>query len=525
MADSKSQMTRFATIFAGGTLLSRMLGLVRDMFIAALIPNAGRDIFLFAFKLPNMLRDMLGEGAVNAAFIPVLSEAKLEKDNAEYHRLIGGLMSAMAIIFLLITLLGIAFMPLVADAIQGLNHFMNADAKAIGDLDHAVLVMRWTFPYLFLIGMAVFCMAPLFVAKHYGTPSWSPVLLNIALIACCYFLRDIFDDPVWALVLGVWIGGIAQWIVMTIALWRKVGFVLPNGALFSPKVRHAFYLLLPVIFGQAAGEVNKLVDSFFAYGLGVGVVSALFFANRLIQLPLSVFGMAVAVAILPTAAKSGAENDDGAIRDTILYGLRASTFLILPAMVGLMVLSQPLVSLLFQRFEFDATVATMCASALLLYAMGLPAFAWVKVGVNGFYAIKRPGIPVIIASISMVLNIILNFLLVGPLGYKGLALSTSIAFAVNFLLLYILLSKRFGLLMDKDAAASLAKTLLAALIMGAGVWGIAHYTAHLAPGLPGQLLHIGLSVCGGALFYALAAHVLGIPEWQRLLQGLRRSGK
>ena len=178
-----------------------------------------------------------------------------------------------------------------------------------------------------------------------------------------------------------------------------------------------------------------------------------------------------------------------------------------------------------ERFEFDATVATMCASALLLYAMGLPAFAWVKVGVNGFYAIKRPGIPVIIASISMVLNIILNFLLVGPLGYKGLALSTSIAFAVNFLLLYILLSKRFGLLMDKDAAASLAKTLLAALIMGAGVWGIAHYTAHLAPGLPGQLLHIGLSVCGGALFYALAAHVLGIPEWQRLLQGLRRSGK
>ena len=507
MAESKAQMSRFAAIFAGGTLLSRMLGLVRDMTIAAVIPNAGRDMFLFAFKLANMLRDMLGEGAVNAAFIPVLSEAKAEVSEAEYRKLIGGLMTAMAMIFLLLMVLGIAFMPFVADGIEGLNQFAKADSENLAHLGQAIQVMRWTFPYLFLIGMAVFCMAPLFVAKHYGTPSWSPALLNVALIGSCLLLRDTFSDPVWALVAGVWLGGVAQWLVMFIALCRKVGLVLPSFALFGPRVKQAFLLLLPVIFGQAAGEVNKLVDSFFAYGLGVGVVSALFFANRLIQLPLSVFGMAVAVAILPTAAKSGAEKDDAAVRATILYGLRASTFLILPAMIGLMVLAEPLVFLLFQRFEFDPVVAGMCAQALLLYAIGLPAFAWVKVGVNGFYAIQRPGVPVVVASISMVLNIVMNFLLVGPLGYKGLALSTSIAFLVNFLLLYILLSRRFGLLMDSSAAASLGKSLVAALVMGGGVWGIAHYMGEVLPGLAGQLLHVGLSVGGGAVLYAVASQI------------------
>ena len=239
------------------------------MVLGALIPAVSRDAFFFAFKLPNMLRDMLGEGATNAAFVPVFAESH-EKDSPEaYRELISACMSAMLLIFGVLTLLGVLIMPYVPQMLTLARVFTGSTPKDVATLHSTVRLLQGIFPYLFLIGMAVFAMAPLFIAKHYATPSWSPLLLNVALILSCLALRNYFEEPAWALVIGVWLGGLAQLVVMYAALFRKVGVIWPNFRLRHPGIRKVFWLLGPVIVGQATGEVNKLVDSFFCLFTGV----------------------------------------------------------------------------------------------------------------------------------------------------------------------------------------------------------------------------------------------------------------
>ena len=524
MSESKRQLSRFTAIFAAGTLLSRVLGLIRDMVVGSLIPAVSLDAFLVAFKLPNMLRDMLGEGATNAAFVPVLAESG-EKDSEEQYRgLVGGLMSAMLLVFAGLTLVGVLLMPLFPAALDMLRPLTGAPPKDLAQLGVTVRLLQWTFPYLFLIGMAVFAMAPLFVAKRYGVSGWSPMLLNLALIGSCLLLRDQFADPAWALVVGVWLGGIAQLIAMYASLWKETGILLPNFRIFQPGVGKAFLLLAPIIAGQATGEVNKLVDSFFAYSLEEGTVTSLFYANRLVQLPLSIFGIAVAVAILPSISRAGARGEDDAVRETLMHGMRQSFFLIAPAMAGLLLLREPIVRLLFERGAFDASITDRASTALLYYGLGLLSFAWVRIIVQGFYAVQNTKTPVIIASTCMFLNILLNCALVGPLGFRGLALSTSISFTLNFALLYALLGNRFGPLWDRDFLAGLSRMVLAVLIMGAVVYGI-ELRAEMHLGnetFLARFMLVALPVTAGALVYGVVCWALRMPELRQFTSVLRR---
>ena len=233
--------------------------------------------------------------------------------------------------------------------------------------------------------MAIFFMAPLYSIKHYFTPSWSPALLNIALIASCVFLRDAFAEPAFALVTGVWIGGVAQLLVQYFTLGKKVGVWYPNFRLGHPGIRTVLWLMLPVVFGQAAGEVNRLVDILMAASLPAeGTVRAMFAANRLVQLPLSIFGVAISISILPTLSRQGAREDFAQLRETLLMGLRLSFFLVVPAMLGLMIMGGPIVRLFFERGEFAASDTERTQAVLIIYAAGLLSFAWVKVCVTGF---------------------------------------------------------------------------------------------------------------------------------------------
>ncbi len=516
--DSRTNLGRFAAIFAGGTLASRILGLVRDMVIGAYIQGASRDAFLFAFKFPNMLRDMLGEGATNAAFVPVFTSTRETQSPEEYRRLIGAAMTAMLLLFGGLTLLAwfaIPYLPAVLDAMQPLT---GHTAKSGEQLRSTVSLVQWTFPYLFFIGMAVFAMAPLFVAGRYGTPAWSPLLLNLSLIATCLLLRSHFSDPAWALVTGVWLGGAAQLLVMWAALYRHVGVILPNFSLGHPGVRRVFLLLAPVAAGQAAGEVNKMVDSLFAISLEEGTVSALFYANRLVQLPLSVFGVAMAAAILPGLARAGTHGNLDEIRGTLTHGLRQTFFLIAPATAGLMVLGGPIISLLFQRGEFDPYTAERAATALFYYALGLLAFSWVKICVQGFYAVQDTKTPVLVASGSMLLNILLNCVLVGPLGYRGLALSTAIAFTVNFLLLYMLLTARFGPIWERGAGSAMLRILIATLAMAIAAYGL-NTRAELLLGTDGlgpRFLAVAIPMAAAVPLYFALCHAFRLEELRLL---------
>ena len=520
-----SDHSRFASIFAAGTLFSRILGLVRDQVWMALLPKASRDAFIIAFKFPNMLREIVGEGASNAAFIPVFSASLESESKEEFQRLVSAVMSAMIVLLTLLTIGGILILPTIVQGITIMENFARVDKISPEKIMLVGQLSKWTFPYLFLICLAVFCMAPLFTLNHYSTPSWSPALLNISFIACAVLFRNSFAEPAHALVLGAWTGGVAQLIAQYIALVRVSGIRFPNFQLMHPGIRKVMFLLVPVLIGQSAGEVNRLVDTLMAYSLpDEGTVSSLFVANRLVQLPLSVFAVATSVAILPALSKLHANNEQDELRATLLQGLRQSFYFIMPAMAGLFILGQPVISLLFERGEFDAVETERAATALACYAGGLLAFAWVKVTVTGFYAMQDTRSPVIIASCAMLLNILLNFALIGPLGYRGLAISTTISYSLNAVALYALLSHRIGGLWARDYIDSLVRILLATLFMSAVAYGSWLLSASWfeESTLFGKLLIALIPIATSVISYAVLSKALSIPEFDYFVEGLKR---
>lgn len=524
MADTQRQVSRSAAIFAAGTTASRILGLFRDILCGRFITSGSLDAFLVAFRLPNMLRDLIGEGASNAAFVPIFSESREKDSDQNYRDLVSAVMSAMLIVLVLLTLAGVLLTPLLLKGLNILAPITGSDELDPKQLELMASLARWTFPYLFFIGMTVFAMAPLFVAQRYAVPSWSPALLNIGIIAACLYLRHAFPDEGYALVFGVWLGGIAQFAVQYIALGRTTGIWRPNFRLTHPAIRSVFVLLLPVLFGQAAGEVNKLVDVLFAASMEVGTVKALSYANRLVQLPLSVFGIAVSVAILPLISRSAARGDMQETRATLMKGLRQTFFLIFPAMLGLIVLRKPIVIALFQGGQFSAQDAERTTAALAIYGAGLLSFAWVKVAVSGFYARQNTRTPVIIASMSMVLNILLNFLLVGPLGLRGLALATSISFTVNFLLLYLRLCEYYGRLWDEAFLNALLRMTLAAIVMSALAYGVyfrtAAYFSHDT--IASRAASVALPILVAVSSYVGLSHAFHVTELSEFLSILRK---
>ena len=513
------ELSRFAAVFASGTMLSRVLGLVRDMVFAHVIPSGPLGAFLFAFSLPNMLRDMLGEGAVNAALVPVFTSAKEQQNDSEYKRTVAAVMSLMLLIFAVLTVLAILVIPATPALLAALEPFTGKTLpQSQEELHTTVRLMQWTFPYLFFIGAAVFSMAPLFVARRYGTPSWTPVLLNIAFIVCAYGMRNWFENPAWALVIGVWLGGLAQMVVLWLDMYRHVGVVLPSLQFRHAAVSKTLVLLLPVILGQAAGEVNKMIERFFAMSLGEDKVLALYISNRLVQLPLAVFGIAVAVAILPALSRAHAQGNEGEQRRLLLFGLRQSFFLCAPAMAALLILRQPIIRLLFERGEFGAEGTALAAGALLYASLGLISFTWVKVMVQGFFARQDTRTPVIVATLSMLLNIVANMALVGPMGYQGLALSTTISFSVNFLALYIVFGRRYGLLLDGPFVRSILSVTLATALFAAVLYLV--FTAMTAwlgtGGTIGLFAALAVSGTAGGLVFAGACLALRVPEFDTL---------
>jgi putative peptidoglycan lipid II flippase len=497
---------------------------LRDV-VLALVPEASRAAFIVAFKLPNMLRDLVGEGASNAAFVPVFSEVRHTRSEEEFRALVAAAMSAMLMLLGGLTLLGVVLAPMLLQGINSLGVFTGGDPTSPEDIDRVVHLTRWTFPYLFFIGMTVFAMGALYTVKHYSTPSWSPALLNISIIGSVLLFMNRFEEPAHALVLGVWVGGVAQMAVQFWALRKHTGVLWPNFRLTHPGVLTILALMAPVVIGQAAGEVNKLVDTLFAYKLGAEAVTALYYANRLVQLPLAVFGMAAAAAVLPSASQAHAAEDPAEVRRLLLQGMRMSAFLVFPSTIGLMIFGEPIVRLLFQhRATFTGLDTERTATALLIYGAALPAFAWIKVLVTGFYAAQDTRTPVLISAGSMLLNIVLNLLLVRHLGYKGLALATSIAFIVNVSLLYILLTRRYGAMWDTPMITMFLRIGAAAGVMGAVAYG-AYLRIAVWMGVEtlfARFIEVAAILVVSCIVYFGLCFILGVDEARRFANIIRR---
>jgi len=497
---SKKHIIRSAGIIGFGTIISRVLGFVRDVIIARYFGTAKyAEAFVVAFRIPNMLRDLIGEGATNAAFVPVLSEY-LVKKKEEFWELANVILNLLLIALSAITIVGILASPLIVRLIA--PGFLDDPEKfAI-----TVRLTRLMFPYILLIGLAAYTMGVLNSLKHFSAPAFGPCFLNIAIIICAMA----WGESVMGLASGVLIGGVLQLAIQIPVLYRK-GFKFS----FTKKLNHPAankigVLLLPRILGSCVYQVNLFVNTILASLSGIvgaGGVAALYYANRIFQFPLAIFGIAIAQAVLPTMSQEALEKEPDKLKHTLSFSLRVINFIIIPASIGLIILAVPITRVLFERGKFDQDSTRITANALVFYSIGLFSYSGIKIIVSCFYSLKDTLTPVKIAGASLLLNIALNIALMFPLKIGGLALSASISGIFNFFALFYMLRKKIGPLEGYKILSSFLKALMASLAMAAII-----YICSFKIGL-----NLFVVIAIAIVSYVMAAFVFKVPEAKDLL--------
>ena len=460
------ELVRSSAVVGVATLLSRILGLLRDVVLANLIgASSNADAFFVAFKIPNFLRRLFAEGAFAQAFVPVLAQTREQGGNAAVRELIDRVAGMLGGILSGLTVLTVMASPLVAVVFA--PGFLRDPAKLAltGEL------IKLTFPYLLLISLTGFAGAILNSYQRFAVPALTPILLNLSLIAAALWVAPGFDEPVVALALGVLIAGFAQLLFQLPALAAIDLVPRPRWAPRHEGVRRILILMVPALFGVSVSQINLLLDTVLASLLPAGSVSWLYYSDRLTELPLGIFAIAIATVILPALSGQRARADDPAFADTLSWAVRSVGFIAIPATLALAILAEPLLVTLFQYGAFGADDRFMAAASLRAYTLGLGAFMLVKVLAPGFYAREDMKTPVRIGIIAMVTNMVLNMLFVFPLmwwfemGHVGLALATSVAAWLNATLLYRGLHRAGILVLEASATQWLIKIMASATVM------------------------------------------------------------
>ena len=423
-------MLRSVFSTGAGTFVSRVLGLVRDVVIASVFgAGASADAFFVAFRIPNFFRRLFGEGAFSQAFVPVLSEYRAARGEAEVRDLASHVAGTLGVVLLAVTVVGILAAPALVYV------FAPGFAATPGQAELTGSLLRLTFPYLLFISLTAFAGGILNTWGRFGVPAVTPSLLNVALIGAAIGLAPRLDEPAAALAWGVFVGGVAQLAFQLPFLGRIRMLVRPRLRRAHAGVRRLLRLIVPALLGVSVAQVNLLVDTIIASFLVTGSVSWLYYSDRLMEFPLGVFGIALATVALPSLATRHAAGDARRFRATLDWALRLVVVIATPATLGLAILAVPMLSTVFQHGDFGEHEVRMSAFSLAAYASGLVAFIAVKVLAAGFHARQEMRTPVRIAVIAMVANVVLNLLLVGPLAHAGLALATSLAAWLNATLL------------------------------------------------------------------------------------------
>ena len=459
----KKRIAKAAGVVGAFTFLSRILGFIRDVVIATYFgAGLSADAFFVAFRIPNLLRRLLAEGSLTVSFVPVFTEYLTKKSKKDALELANIAFTILSMILVLISILGIILSPLIIRIMA--PGFADTPEK----LGLTILLTRIMFPYIFFIGLIALCMGILNSLRHFTAPALSPVLLNISMIVAVLCLSKYFDQPVLSLAIGVIVGGIFQ-LILQFPFLRKMGVGLRLDFNFShPAVKRIGLLMLPAVFGAAAYQFNIFISTLIASFLPEGSISYLYYANRLIEFPLGIFAVAIGTAVLPTMSRYAAEENFEDLKDALSFALRLVFFVTIPAMVGLIALRVPIVSILFMRGEFDYQTTLLTAEALLYYSVGLWAIAGVRIIVPTFYSLQDTRTPVKIAIVTLFANIILSIVLAFPLGlgHGGLALATSISSIMNLMILLMILRKRLGGIGVKRVFISVSKISLSSIVMG-----------------------------------------------------------
>ena len=427
-------------IVACGVLASRLLGFVRDVIVARFLGTGFlAEAFFVAQRIPNLLRDLAGEGAANAAIVPVLSEYAHHKSKEEWRECINAVLAWGVIILGSITVIGIFAAPWIVRLIAP------GFAREPGEVQLTVDLTRIMFPYLILIALTAFQAGILYSLNAFFAPSFGPCLLNLAMILSVW-VACLFSWPLaYALSVGVLIGGVGQFWAQWLALRRRGVYWKMPLSLNHEGARQIGRLLLPRLWGTAVYQINVFVDTFcasLAVIVGAGGIAAIYYANRMIQFPLGVFGYALASVALPSLSKLAQEGDMVRFRSTLFFSMRNLMLILIPTAVGLGFFSKWIIHIVFQRGAFDA-YSTMVTSQVMFYAaLGLPFFGASRILVSAFYALQDTKTPVKTATVCLVINAVLNGVLMFPLKIGGIALASSIASAINCLLLWNVLNKK-----------------------------------------------------------------------------------
>lgn len=459
------------------TLLSRILGLVRDVVIANIIgASAAADVFLFANRIPNFLRRLFAEGAFSQAFVPVLAEYQKSGDLTKTREFIAKVSGTLGGLVTFVTLFAMIFSPVVA-ALFGTGWFMDwlNDGPDAEKFSQASLLLRITFPYLWFITFVALSGAILNTLGKFGVMSFSPVLLNIAMIGCALWLTPQLDNPDLALAIGIFLGGLLQFLFQ-IPFLKKAGLLVkPKWAWNDEGVKKIRTLMIPALFGVSVSQINLLLDTFIASFLMTGSISWLYYSDRLLEFPLGLFGIAISTVILPTLSRQhvnradNVEQASNAFRGTMDWGVRMILLLGIPATMGIAVLAQPMLLVLFMRGQFSLNDVQATSYALWSINCGLLSFMLIKILANGYYARQDTKTPVKIGIIAMIANMGFNLLAI-PFSYVGLAIASAMSATLNAYLLYRGLVKAEIYHISRKTAVFFLQTFFASATMAGLVW-------------------------------------------------------
>lgn len=463
--DSHRTLLRSTLAVSAPTLLSRILGYIRDLIQAYFLGTGhSADAFAFAFIIPNFLRRLTGEGAMTAAFIPVFTRLKNEETKEKIWRFANIFFYDLTVIMVVLTLLGILAAPLIVKAAAW------GFGRTPGKIELTVALTRIMFPYMALISLAALAMAVLNSFKKFFVPAFTPVLFNLSIIGAASLLAPRMKEPAFAFALGVVLGGICQLCFQIPFLWRT-GMKFRFGLSFThPAVRKVARLMVPGVFGAGVAQINFALSRVIATTLEEGSVASLYFSSRVHELTLGLYSIALSIALLPLFSDQAARLDFGGMKKTLVFSFKSVFFITMPAMAGLLVLNRPIIQVLFQRGQFDTESTAMTASCLFFFALSLPFVSGVKIMTPAFYAFKDIKTPVLVASVTMAGYIGLSLLFMGPLRVGGIALSFSLSSVFHFFILFVLVEKKIGRMEKKGLFSTSVKSIIAAGIMGLAVF-------------------------------------------------------
>lgn len=507
------KVIKYAGSVSAGTTVSRVFGYIRDMLVAYLF-GAGMfaDAFYAAFRIPNLVRRMLGEGSFSAAFIPVFSQYLHTKTKSETQKLINVVFTLLTVLLLVITILGVFFAPLLVKIIA---YGFTSDPEK---LQLTIDLTRLMFPFLLFICLAAMLLALLNTLNSFFIPAIAPANLSFAEIIYILALAPLFSpaNQIKGLAISVIFGGLGHFI-MQYPVLKKFGWTLSFDFNFNhPGIKKIAFLMIPSIIGISVDQINTFVDTICASFLGDGSITALYYSGRLMQLPLAIFGLALATVSLPMMSKYVAVKNIDELKETLNLSIRFSIVALLPATAGLIAIGLPIIQVLFERGKFDYGASVLTNSALFYYSLGLPAFAVTKILANTFFSFQDTKTPVKIAFVVMIFHVILCIIFMKIIGVGGLALATSLCAYINVAMLLYKLKLKIGRIGTKKIVVSSLKAAAAAAITGLVAYMIMRINI-----LP-TIIILMMSIIISVILFVLSLKLFKSDELKQIVDGIKK---